>query len=80
MLELMYFFQGLYGAQVAALTSKTSVASNDNCGDAAEGYYEEYVTGDTRYIVMFVFVCQTWGLRFLYVRSKRAFTNYVCIF
>ena len=56
-LKFLYFFQGLYGAQVAALTSKTSVASNDNCGDAAEGYYEEYVTGDTRYIVMFVFVC-----------------------
>merc|ERR1712203_360677 len=44
-------YEGLYGAQVAALTSKTSVASNGNCGDAAEGYYEEYITGDTRYVI-----------------------------
>ena len=48
MLEFLYIFQGLYGAQVAALTSTSGVESNDNCGDAAEGYYEEYITGDTR--------------------------------
>jgi len=43
---------GLHGAHVASLTSTSSVASNDNCGDAAEGYYEEYITGDTRYVIV----------------------------
>jgi len=42
----------LYGAQVAALTSTSSVSANSDCGDNAEGYFEEYVTGDTKYIIV----------------------------
>jgi len=42
---------GLYGAIVAALTSSDSVEPNDNCGSDATGYYEEYVSGNTRYII-----------------------------
>ena len=42
---------GLYGATVAALTSSDSVEPNDNCGSDATGYYEEYVSGNTRYII-----------------------------
>jgi len=44
-------YEGLYGVQIAALTSTSSVVSNDNCGDAAEGYYDEYITGDIRYVI-----------------------------
>merc|ERR1711963_372165 len=42
---------GLYGAIVAARTSSDSVEPNDNCGSDATGYYEEYVSGNTRYII-----------------------------
>jgi len=44
--------EGLHGAHVASLTSTSSIVSNDNCGDAAEGYYEEYITGDARYVIV----------------------------
>merc|ERR1719483_1271557 len=44
--------EGLHGAHVASLTSTSSIVSNNNCGDAAEGYYEEYITGDIRYVIV----------------------------
>merc|ERR1739836_54703 len=44
--------EGLYGATIAALTSTSSVETSSNCGDAATGYYEEYVTADARYVIV----------------------------
>jgi hypothetical protein len=43
---------GIYGATIAALTSRDSVETSSNCGDDATGYYEEYVTSDARYIIV----------------------------
>merc|ERR1711963_1086722 len=44
---------GLYGPTVAALTTKNSVEPlDDYCGSDATGYYEEYVSGDTRYVII----------------------------
>merc|ERR1711963_1001000 len=44
---------GLYGPTVAALTTKSSVEYlSDYCGSDATGYYEEYVDGDTRYVII----------------------------
>merc|ERR1719323_1510194 len=43
--------EATYGSVIAQQNPTDSVASNSNCGDAAEGYYEEYTTADTRYIV-----------------------------
>merc|ERR1711983_477571 len=43
---------GIYGATIAALTSRDSVETSSNCGDGATGYYEEYVDGDTRYVII----------------------------
>merc|ERR1712193_373321 len=40
---------GIYGATIAALTSRDSVETSSNCGDDATGYYEEYVTSDAEY-------------------------------
>ena len=51
MLEFLYIFQDVYGSIVAALTTTSDVASNDDCGDDAEGYYEEYLTDDYRYVI-----------------------------
>merc|ERR1712241_1516068 len=44
--------EGLYGATIAALTSTSSVETSSNCGNAATGYYEEYVTADARYVIV----------------------------
>merc|ERR1712049_7398 len=44
--------EGLYGASIAALTSTSDVETSSNCGDDATGYYEEYVTGDARYVIV----------------------------
>jgi len=43
---------GIYGATIAALTSRDSVETSSNCGDDASGYYEEYVTDDARYVIV----------------------------
>jgi len=40
-----------YGSVIAEQNPTDAVAANSNCGDDAEGYYEEYTTADTRYIV-----------------------------
>ena len=34
------------------MTSTSSVETSSNCGDAATGYYEEYVTADARYVIV----------------------------
>merc|ERR1719414_1985177 len=44
--------EGLYGPTIAALTSTSGVETSSNCGDNAMGYYEEYVTGDARYVIV----------------------------
>merc|ERR1711935_1270673 len=41
-----------YGSVIAETNPGDAVASNSNCGDDAEGYYEEYTADDTRYIVV----------------------------
>ena len=34
------------------MTSTSGVETGSNCGSAAVGYYEEYVTGDSRYVIV----------------------------
>merc|ERR1711963_1316198 len=41
-----------YGPTIAALTSISSVETGSNCGSDAEGYYEEYVTDEYRYVIV----------------------------
>jgi len=41
-----------YGSVISETNPGDAVASNSNCGDNAEGYYEEYTADDTRYIVV----------------------------
>merc|ERR1719418_484713 len=43
-----------YGASLAdgSLASSPGASANSNCGDNAEGYYEEYVDGNYRYIIV----------------------------
>merc|ERR1719458_1137300 len=45
---------GLYGASLASgsLSSSAGASANSDCGDDAEGYYEEYVDGNYRYIIV----------------------------
>jgi len=40
-----------YGPTLAASPSTDSVSSNGNCGDAAESYFEDYVSGNYRYVI-----------------------------
>merc|ERR550532_323533 len=43
-----------YGASLASgsLSSSAGASANSDCGDDAEGYYEEYVDGNYRYIIV----------------------------
>merc|ERR1719362_433880 len=43
-----------YGTSLAdgSLASSVGASANSNCGDNAEGYYEEYIDGNYRYIIV----------------------------
>lgn len=42
-----------YGATIAANPPTDSITTQtDYCGDSATGYYEEYVSGSVRYVIV----------------------------
>ena len=42
---------GPFGPDIASSEPSSSASANSNCGNSARPYYEEYVSGDFRYIM-----------------------------